>query len=578
MHLFSKAFFTAAVLCLPLAANAINPGDIAIIGIYTDAPDKTAFVALANLPAGTTINFTDEGWKSSGGFRSGESHISWTAPAGGVAAGTVVSLDMSDLSNSGDQVIAYTGTQTSPTFIFALNNDGSSWASNATSNNNSALPTGLINGSNAIALNEKDNAAYTGITSGTASALLAAIANKANWTGSDSSTPVWPSSFTVISGTTSSAANSSKSSSSISSAPSNTQTSSSKSNSSAANSSVASSLISSSISSSSRSNASSAVSIPPVATYQQTADGSAAVWAGDHFINFDDETNIARLYKAGTGSAPVKKWDLTSSLGLSNEADFEDAARIGNDVLLISSHGRNKDGELKTDRYRFARLSVSGSGASTSLSVTGYTKTLLQNMLDSSKWQQPDTAVISLLKERTQLETATVPNLAPKADGFNIEGLAQLPGSTTRVAIGLRNPLINNQAIVITLENPLEAATGATPVFGQAIRLDLAGYGVRAMAWSATDNMMYILAGHINSDPEANFFLYRWNGQPTSAAEYLGAYQHSSGGSLEAILPHAGTKTLRILVDEGAVLVNGTENKSLPTADQRFHDMLITLP
>lgn len=578
MHLFSKTFFTAAALFLPLAAHAINPGDIAIIGIYTDAPDKTAFVALANLPAGTTINFTDEGWKSSGSFRSGENHISWTAPSGGVAAGTVISLDMSDLSNSGDQVIAYTGSSSNPTFIFALNNDGSSWASNASSNNNSALPAGLTNGGNAIALDEKDNAAYTGITSGTASALLAAIANKANWTGSDGSTPNWPSSFIVTPGVTSS--------SSISSAQSSVITSSAKSSSIASsivNSSVASSfssisVSSNSISSSSQSSSSSASSIPAIATYQQTADGSAAIWAGDHFINFDDETNIARLFKAGTGSAPVKKWDLTSSLGLSKEADFEDAARIGNDVLLITSHGRNKDGELKTDRYRFARLSITGNGATTNLSVTGYTKNLLQNMLDSSKWQQPDTTIINLLKQRTQLETATVANLAPKVDGFNIEGIAQLPGSTTRVAIGLRNPLINNQAIMITLENPLEAATGATPVFGQAIRLDLAGYGVRGMAWSATDNVIYILAGHINSDPEANFFLYRWDGLPTSAAEYLGAYQHSSGGSLEAILPHAGTKTLRILVDEGAVLVNGTENKSLPTADQRFHDMLITLP
>lgn len=575
MHKLLRPLITSASLLFPLMAFAINPGDIALIGIYTDAPDKTAFVALANLPAGTTINFTDEGWKSSGSFRSGENHISWTAPSGGVAAGTVVSLDMSDLSNSGDQVIAYTGTSSNPTFIFALNNDDSSWASNATSNNNSALPTGLTNGANAIALDEKDNAAYIGITSGTASALLAAIANKSNWTGSDGSTPSWPSSFTV----TSAAASSSKSSSSISSVLSSSSKSSTTVNSSVASSnSVNSSVISSSLSSSSRSSSSSAASIPATATYQQTADGSAAVWSGDHFINFDDETNIARLFKAGTGSAPIKKWDLTSSLGLSKEADFEDAARIGNDVLLITSHGRNKDGELKTDRYRFARLSITGSGATTNLSVTGYTKNLLQNMLDSTKWQQPDTTIINLLKQRTQLETATVASLAPKVDGFNIEGIAQLPGSTTRVAIGLRNPLINNQAIVITLENPLEAATGATPVFGQAIRLDLAGYGVRGMAWSATDNVMYILAGHINSDPEANFFLYRWDGLATSAAEYLGAYQHSSGGSLEAILPHEGTKTLRILVDEGAVLINGTENKSLPTADQRFHDMLITLP
>ncbi|MFZ3185393.1 MAG: hypothetical protein WA173_14775, partial [Pseudomonas sp.] len=108
--------------------------------------------------------------------------------------------------------------------------------------------------------------------------------------------------------------------------------------------------------------------------------------------------------------------------------------------------------------------------------------------------------------------------------------------------------------------------------------LDLAGSGIRGMAWSATENVMYIVAGHISSDPAANFFMYRWNGLPDSAPEYLGAIQHSSGGSIEAILPHEGTNSLRLLVDEGAVLINGTENKSLPTAQQRFDDMLFTLP
>jgi len=321
-----------------------------------------------------------------------------------------------------------------------------------------------------------------------------------------------------------------------------------------------------------------APSVPPTACYQQAADGSAAVWSGDHFINFDDETNIARLYKVGTSSAPVKTWDLTTALGLTKEADFEDAARIGNDVLLITSHGRNKDGEYKENRHRLARLAVSGTGASTSISVIGYTKILIQSLLHPDNWHQPDTEVINLIQQRTQLETAILPRLAPKADGFTIEGLAQLPGATPRVAIGLRNPLINNQAIVITLENPLQAATGCIPVFGQAIRLDLGGRGVRAMYWSVTDNMMYILAGHVHSDPEAQFFLYRWSGQPSSPAEYLSAVHHSSGGSLEALLLHEGTKSLRIFVDEGAVLVKGTANKSLPVAERRFHDMLFTLP
>lgn len=521
MHHLSRSLLFATTLTLPVFAAALQPGDLAIIGIHSDAPDKTAFVALVDVPAGTTLGITDEGWKSTGGFRSGESHLSWTAPAGGITAGTVINLSLSDLSNSGDQITLYEGSASSPTPLFAVNDDGSSWASNATSSNNSALPAGLSNGATAVALNEKDNYAYTGPTTGTKAELLAAIANKANWTGNDSSFPAWPSAFTL---------------------------------------------------------GSSGGGIPGTATYSSTSDGSAAVWAGDHFINFNDETNIARLYKAGTSSSSVKTFDLTSGLGLNNEADFEDALRIGNDVLLISSHGRNKDGEYKADRYRFARLTLSGSGASTGLAVAGHTKTLVQSLLDSSKWQQPDAAVISLIQQRTQLGTATVPNLAPKIDGFNIEGIAQLPGAAPRVAIGLRNPLINNQAIVITLENPLQAATGSAPVFGQAIRMDLGGYGIRAMAWSATDNKMYIVAGHINSDPEAQFFLYSWDGLPTSAPQYITALQHSSGGSIEAILPHEGSKVLRLLVDEGGVLVGGTEKKDLPISQQNFHDMLFTLP
>lgn len=295
-----------------------------------------------------------------------------------------------------------------------------------------------------------------------------------------------------------------------------------------------------------------------------------------YFINFDDETNFARLYKAGTSGCALKKWNLTSALGLTAEADFEDAARIGNDILLISSHGRDKSGNYETDRYRFARLTVTGTGANVQLAVAGHTKTLVQSMLNSANWQQPDAEVISLISSRSKLQTQTVANLAPKIDGLNIEGIAQLPGATPRVAIGLRNPLINNEAILVTLENPLQAATGATPVFGQAIRLNLNGLGIRAMAWSASENAMYIVAGHINSDPAAEFFLYRWNGLPGYPTQFLSQISHASGGSIEAILVHEGQNALRLIVDQGAVLINGTENKALPEAQQRFNDMLFT--
>ena len=181
------------VLCvLVLAASSANAalsvGDIAFVEFNADDPDSAKFVALADLAAGEKINFTDNGWLSSGSFRSNEGTSSYTVGAGGIAAGTVVNVPIGSMAfaAAGDQILAYTGSSSSPTFIYALNDDGSSWQSNSTSSNTSALPTGLTNGLTAVALSERDNYAYTGTTVGTQAELLAALSNPANWTGHDS--------------------------------------------------------------------------------------------------------------------------------------------------------------------------------------------------------------------------------------------------------------------------------------------------------------------------------------------------------------------------------------------------------
>ena len=62
------------------------------------------------------------------------------------------------------------------------------WQSDATTSNTSALPTGLVNGSTAVAVAEctGNNHRYTGSTSGSKSDLLSEIGNKSNWTCSAS--------------------------------------------------------------------------------------------------------------------------------------------------------------------------------------------------------------------------------------------------------------------------------------------------------------------------------------------------------------------------------------------------------
>ncbi|MEM6644875.1 MAG: endonuclease [Bacteroidota bacterium] len=180
--------------------HAQQPGDIAIVGFNADNPDAFAFVALAPLPSGTTIHFTDNGWRASGGFRANEGTFSYTVPAGGLAAGTVVPVTAPagpSFSTSGDQLLAYIGSADSPSFLYALNVEGSAWQADATSSNTSALPTGLSNGVTAVAVAEIDNVAYVGPTAGARSDLLAAIGSPANWSGSNSDAQAFPTSFSV---------------------------------------------------------------------------------------------------------------------------------------------------------------------------------------------------------------------------------------------------------------------------------------------------------------------------------------------------------------------------------------------
>ena len=153
---------------------ALTAGDIAIVGLATDSPDTFSFVLLVDIVAGQQIVFTDCAWTGSA-LATNENTATWTAPAGGVAKGTVikivnaVTLDaaygtvvgaLSGLSSSGDQVLAYTGTSANPTFIYAASTKG--WlTSGTTSSNTSYLPVGLTDGTTAVGLAEVDNYAYS---------------------------------------------------------------------------------------------------------------------------------------------------------------------------------------------------------------------------------------------------------------------------------------------------------------------------------------------------------------------------------------------------------------------------------
>ena len=203
-------FAALAVLVWTNVSHAqLAAGDIAFVQYNADGTDDFAFVCLIDIPGSEEIKFTDNGWKSDDTWRTGEGILTWTAPAGGVTCGTVVTITTSptattgtisetldlNFSGSGDQLIAYQGAST---MIAAINNEGAAvWQADATSSTTSDIPTGLTNTTDCIALTEIDNTKYTGATTGTKAALLAAINTNANWAGSNTVNQTFSGTFTV---------------------------------------------------------------------------------------------------------------------------------------------------------------------------------------------------------------------------------------------------------------------------------------------------------------------------------------------------------------------------------------------
>ncbi|RKH04580.1 DUF3616 domain-containing protein [Corallococcus carmarthensis] len=313
------------------------------------------------------------------------------------------------------------------------------------------------------------------------------------------------------------------------------------------------------------------------ATYTGTCDGSAGVaLEGGLFLNLNDESQTARLYARGQNSAPAQTRELNSMLGLSSsdEADFEDAARVGNRIFVTTSQARNKNGVLQASRYKFFALDVSGTAPQASLQFAGVSSNLLKDLLDGSNWTQPDAAVLSLLQARSRLSESTVAELAPKEQGTNVEGLAALPSGG--LAIGFRNPQVGSSALVVTLTNPDAVVTGSRARFGQAIRLELGGQGIRGMAWSEAHQAVLVLSGPHDETP-GPFALWKWSGVAGAAPVKVRDLTAPSDSSPEAVIPVPGTRDVQVLFDMGAHLVGGAECKEASVSSQSFTDAVFTV-
>lgn len=206
----------------------LTAGDIAILGVNTDATKSLAFVALADIPANTTISFTDNAWNATTQtWRTGEGTITWTHTAL-VAKGTVVTITLGatyaadlgtvttntnfNLSATGDQILAYEGT-TAPTtnadatWLFGFSIENWVWADNS---NTSDIPTALIGASVGLtsSTTEFDNGYFangnttqtTVSVSGTKAALLVLFCDNTKYFTNDAGPLTFPAYTITVSG------------------------------------------------------------------------------------------------------------------------------------------------------------------------------------------------------------------------------------------------------------------------------------------------------------------------------------------------------------------------------------------
>jgi hypothetical protein len=168
---------------------------------------------------------------------------------------------------------------------------------------------------------------------------------------------------------------------------------------------------------------------PMELTFFGIADASAVVFLdAKHFVVADDESNVLRTYSIDKTKGPVSTLNLDKFLDIdpaSPEVDIEAAARVGDRIYWISSHGRNKSGKIRTSRYRFfctkivPQIHGNKSSAPSLIPIGKPCKTLIHHLIQSRSFA-------GRLLLRTNQLNASLPKkerkkLAPKKEGLNID-------------------------------------------------------------------------------------------------------------------------------------------------------------
>jgi hypothetical protein len=304
---------------------------------------------------------------------------------------------------------------------------------------------------------------------------------------------------------------------------------------------------------------------PGEKNYNGMCDASAvAALDGTYFVVADDEQTVLRVYSSLKGGLPVHSLFLAPFLGLPRrgaEVDMEGAARIGDRLYWISSHGRNASGEDQPSRRRFFATSGTVTNGVIDVRPIGRPyENLLQDLIRDPKLAAFDLAGAAKRIPKT-------PN------ALNIEGLCATPDG--HLLIGFRNPIPQGRALLVPLLNPAEVVDAGKPArFGDPILLDLDGLGIRSIEFR--NNRYWIVAGSFDGVNRSSF--YQWTGGVEDPLPMdLPEVADLNPEAITFLSSPEGDR-LWVVSDDGTRKVNGTDCKRLknPSA-KRFRAVAISL-
>jgi len=296
--------------------------------------------------------------------------------------------------------------------------------------------------------------------------------------------------------------------------------------------------------------------------YRGASDASAAVAVTeDMFIAADDENNTLRVYKTTKEGLPLFSFDMTEFLGIEPEypeADIEGATMIGQRIYWITSHGRNKDGKMRPNRYRFFATTIKIDNGNVTISPVGKPcKTLIHSLVKTETMRHLGLDKATQFDE-TELTKKERQRLAPKEEGLNIEGLcASADGKT--IYIGFRNPRPidiatgHRKTLVVPLNNPKQVIeNGEAPIFGEPILWNLTGLSIRSMEYSYFHKAYFIIAGDADESPKCA--LYRWSGE-REKRPVLVRQLNQKDFTHEALITFKNSNKFLVLSDDGTLEV-----------------------